>query len=64
MNMEHIVSLEDRPKLETLIRNEAAPATVKMLASILSASTMIEYNPLHGTQEGLACAAPHMRPWV
>ena len=34
LHMEHIVSLEDRPKLDMLMHDDSAPATVKMLASI------------------------------
>jgi hypothetical protein len=31
----HIVSLEDRPKLEALMSDESAPAAVKVLASLI-----------------------------
>jgi hypothetical protein len=30
-----MVSLEDRPKLDTLMRDDSAPASVKILGSIL-----------------------------
>ena len=31
----HIVSLEDRPRLEALMSDESAPAAVKVLASLI-----------------------------
>ncbi len=35
MHMQHTASAEDKPKLQAIMKDEAAPAPVKTLASVL-----------------------------